>query len=83
MLDLLQNLTGNGSMEARFLQAILYLDLAESLANELMAEKHFSPDVALALAQTKQAVIEEFAHTNRTSTLAHMQQTVERARSQA
>lgn len=82
MFELLQKLTESGSMEARFLQVILFLDLAESQAAGLMAEKHCSPDVALALAQTKQAVLEEFARQNQTYTLAHIQQAVEHAHSQ-
>jgi hypothetical protein len=83
MLELLQKLAGNGSMEARFLLAILFLDLTESLANELMAENHCSPDVVLTVAQTKQAVIDEFARNNQAYTLASIQQSVEHVRSQA
>ena len=75
----LQQFLERGSLEARYLQMILLLDQAETLANTLMNEKRIHPERVLALVQVKQEVIEAFAEANRASTLAQIEKLADNA----
>lgn len=80
MLQLLQDMLEQGTMETNFLAVIHLLDQIESVMSQRMLPNgQITPELVAKVAQLKQDVIDDFGRQNAKSTLAAVLKEVEAA----